>query len=179
MAALTAVEERFVLHWGEMGSVWGVSRTVAQIFALLYLSPHPLTAEEISETLSLARSTVSTGLRDLQSWDIIKTVQVLGDRRDHFEAIDDVWEVFRAILNGRKRREIDPTLAVLRQSVGELEGSGEESAHVREKLEDMLGFFETVVKIYDQVAEMPTGVLLRATELGDTFGKVLSILAKG
>src|SRR5262252_7221918 len=107
---LTATEQRFVLHWGEMGTRWGINRTVAQIHALLYLSPKPLHAEEIAETLSVARSNVSTSLSELQSWKIIKSVHVMGDRRDHYESVKDVWELFRVVLDERKRREVDPTL---------------------------------------------------------------------
>jgi len=120
MPQLTLTMQRFILHWGEMGSTWGINRTVAQIYAILYLFPDPLTAEDISETLSLARSTVSAGLHELQSWGIIRTVHILGDRRDHFETMSDVWDMFRVILRERKRREIDPTLEVLRESVSTL-----------------------------------------------------------
>src|ERR1700677_4616329 len=114
MNALTPVQQKFILHWGEMGTRWGINRTVAQIHALLYISPKPLQAEEISEALGVARSNVSTSLRELQGWGIVKIVHVLGDRRDHFESMKDVWEMFRVILDQRKKRETDPTLALLR-----------------------------------------------------------------
>src|SRR3984893_16513847 len=110
---MSPVVERVVLHWGEMGTRWGVNRTVAQIHALLYLSDRPLAAEEIADALGVARSNVSTSLKELQGWKIIRVVHVLGDRRDHFEAIKDVWEIFRIVSEERKRREIDPTLNVL------------------------------------------------------------------
>ncbi len=103
--ALAPVTERFVLHWGEMGQRWGINRTVAQIHALLFLSPKPLNAEEIAETLSVARSNVSTSLKELQGWGIVRVVHVMGDRRDHFETMKDVWEMFRTILDERKKRE--------------------------------------------------------------------------
>src|ERR1700682_3404595 len=112
---------RFIVHWGEMGSSWGINRTVAQIHALLYIAPRPLTAEEIAATLSVARSNVSTSLRELQGWGIVKVAHVLGDRRDYFESMRDVWEMFRIILEERKRREVDPTLNVLRECVSTLE----------------------------------------------------------
>src|SRR5688572_31282026 len=102
---LTAVQEKFILHWGEMGARWGINRTVAQIHALLFLSPKPLNAEEIAEALTVARSNVSTSLRELQGWGIIRVVHVMGDRRDHFERVKDVWELFRLVLDERKRRE--------------------------------------------------------------------------
>src|SRR5579864_4707885 len=110
---LSPVQQKFVLHWGEMGTRWGINRTVAQIHALLYIYPTPLTAEDIAETLGVARSNVSTSLKELQSWRIVKMVHILGDKRDHFESIKDVWELFRVVLNERKRREIDPTMQML------------------------------------------------------------------
>ncbi len=175
MAELTPVMKKFILHWGEMGSAWGVNRTVAQIYALLYLSPHPLTADEISETLAVARSTVSTGLHELQTWGIVKVVHVLGDRRDHFESMSDVWEMFRAIIRERKSREIDPLLATLRVSVAEVD---EEDAHVNERLHAMLDSLETVVAIYNQVEQMPLETLIKLAKLGENFGKALSVLVK-
>ncbi len=177
MIELTPAMEKFILHWGEMGSTWGINRTVAQIYALLYLSPNPLTAEEVSRTLSVARSTVSTGLRELQGWGVVKAVHVLGDRRDHFETMSDVWELFRAIVNEHKHRAIDPTLGVLRESVAETQGS-DEPDHVKDKLQEMLNFFEMITTIYSQVEQMPTGTLLKIARLGDSFGKVLGMVAK-
>src|SRR5213083_2480720 len=120
MERLSPVQEKFILHWGEMGARWGINRTVAQVHALLYLSPRPLHAEEIAKMLSVARSNVSTSLRELQSWGIVRVVHVLGDRRDHFESLKDVWEMFRIILEERKRREIDTTLRVLQECVEDL-----------------------------------------------------------
>src|SRR5881397_2735342 len=99
---LTPVQQKFLLHWGEMGTRWGINRTVAQIHALLFLSPAPLNAEDIADALSVARSNVSTSLRELQGWGIVKVVHVMGDRRDHFETIKDVWELFRQVLDERK-----------------------------------------------------------------------------
>src|SRR3977135_3151768 len=119
MTKLSPVQQKFVLHWGEMGTRWGINRTVAQIHALLYLSPKPLNAEEIAETLSVARSNVSTSLKELQGWRIVKLVHLLGDKRDHFESMKDAWEMFRVVLDERKRREIDPTLAMLRECIAE------------------------------------------------------------
>jgi len=117
---LTPVMKRFVLHWGEMGTRWGVNRTVAQVHALLYLAPAPLPAEEIAETLSVARSNVSTSLKELQSWGLVNVAHVLGDRRDHFVARSDTWDMLLTILEQRKRREIEPTLNVLRECVAEM-----------------------------------------------------------
>src|SRR5262245_34845661 len=117
MDKLSDVERKFILHWGEMGTRWGVNRTVAQVHALLYLAGEPMDAERIASTLGVARSNVSTSLRELQGWGIVRLVHVMGDRRDHFESLKDVWEMFRVILRERKRREVDPTLAVLRDCV--------------------------------------------------------------
>src|SRR5262245_43242197 len=134
MSKLTAVQERFILHWGEMGYRWGINRTVAQIHALLYLSPRPLHAEAICETLGVARSNGSNRLRELQNWRIVKVVHVLGDRRDHFESMKDVWEMFREVLSERKKREIDPTLEVLRVCLSEPGKGGKNDAYTQERL---------------------------------------------
>src|SRR5579872_5271125 len=142
MATLDPTTEKFVLHWGEMGTRWGVNRTVAQIHALLYLSPHPLNAEDIATTLSIARSNVSTSLRELESWGIVKAVHLLGDRREHYEAGKDVWEMARVILDEWKRREIDPTVSVLRECLQAVDGKGTGAAEVRERLKAMLEFVE-------------------------------------
>src|SRR5206468_8133582 len=137
--SLTPIEQRFVLHWGEMGTRWGINRAVAQVHALLFVSPKPLHAEEIANTLSVARSNVSTSLRELQGWGIVRVVHVLGDRRDHFESLKDVWEIFRIVAEERKKREIDPTLRVLAQCVQEVK-NGQGEAHTKERLEAMLEF---------------------------------------
>src|SRR2546429_9126500 len=115
--SLTPVAQKFILHWGEMGTRWGINRTVAQVHALLFLSPQPLPADEIAETLAVARSNVSTSLRELQGWGIVRVVHVLGDRRDHFETLKDVWEIFRIVAEERKKRESDPTLGGLSEWV--------------------------------------------------------------
>src|SRR3954462_4094986 len=112
---LTPTIEKFILHWGEMGTRWGINRTVAQVHALLYISPKPLHAEEIAETLGVARSNVSTSLKELQSWGIVRLAHVMGDRRDHFESMKDVWEMFRVIMDERKKRECDPTMHLLKE----------------------------------------------------------------
>src|SRR5438270_9655832 len=137
--ALSAVEQKFVLHWGEMGTRWGINRTVAQVHALLYLAAKPLHAEEIANTLAAARSNVSTSLRELQGWGIVRVVHVLGDRRDHFESIKNVWEIFRVIAEERKRREIQPTLRMGQECVAEAKKPGTR-ASARDRLEERLHF---------------------------------------
>ena len=175
MAKLTPVQEKFVLHWGEMGTRWGVNRTVAQIHALVYIWPQPLNSEEIAETLSVARSNVSTSLKELQGWGLVKTVHVLGDRRDHFETMKDVWEMFRVVLDERKRREIDPTLELLRACVAEAGQGKPEDAVTRERLEKMLDFFETMAGWYEQVRRLPTDAAIRFVKLGGKIQKFLGL----
>jgi DNA-binding transcriptional regulator GbsR (MarR family) len=172
------VQKNFILHWGEMGTRWGINRTVAQIHALLYLSPEPLNAEEITRTLAVARSNVSTSLRELQSWRIVRVVHVLGDRRDHFEALKDVWEMFRIILEERKRREIDPTLAMLRASVAGI-GRNASDQYTRERLSAMLEFMETICAYYDEVQRLPAGTLPNLIRLRGKVKKLLSFPAAG
>jgi DNA-binding transcriptional regulator GbsR (MarR family) len=159
MASLSPAKKQFILHWGEMGTRWGINRTVAQIHALLYLSPDPLSAEEIASTLAVARSNVSTSIRELQSWGIIRPVHVLGDRRTHYESMKDVWEMFRVIIDQRKRREIDPTLESLRRWVAELEHGGAGEAYTRERLLEMLEFFESMIALYQEARQLPSGTL--------------------
>jgi DNA-binding transcriptional regulator GbsR (MarR family) len=157
--SLTTIEQRFVLHWGEMGTRWGINRTVAQVHALLFLSPKPLHAEEIANTLSVARSNVSTSLRELQGWGIVHVVHVLGDRRDHFESVKDVWEIFRIVAEERKRREIDPTLRVLQECVADVKKPGAGSAYTRERLEEMLHFLTTTSSLFEELVHLPTPAL--------------------
>src|ERR1700704_3722137 len=134
MEHLSPVQQKFILHWGEMGTRWGINRTVAQMHALLYISPKPLNADDIVETLSVARSNVSNSLKELQGWGIVKLVHVLGDKRDHFECMKEVWEMFRVVLDERKKREIDPTLAVLRDCIAEAAKDKETSKYTEQRL---------------------------------------------
>src|SRR5215471_15678801 len=145
---LSPVQQKFVLHWGEMGTRWGINRTVAQIHALLYISPRPLNAEEIAETLDVARSNVSNSLRELQSWRIVKLVHVLGDKRDHFESMKNVWEMFRIVLDERKRREIDPTIAMLAECIAEAGKDKAADTTTEERLRELHRFFETTTHWY-------------------------------
>src|SRR5437879_4122306 len=151
MNNLSPVQQKFVLHWGEMGTRWGINRTVAQIHALLYISQKPLNAELIAETLGVARSNVSTSLKELQGWGIVKLVHLAGDKRDHFDSMKDVWEMFRVVLDERKRREIDPTLALLRECIAEAEKDRETDAYTEERLRALHDFFETTTSWYVQI----------------------------
>ncbi|MEO5923238.1 MAG: MarR family transcriptional regulator [Bryobacteraceae bacterium] len=151
---LTPIQSRFVLHWGEMGTRWGVNRTVAQAHALLYIWPTPLHAEQIAAVLSVARSNISNSLRELQGWGLVRVVHVLGDRRDHFEAGKDVWKMFEIVLAERKRREIDPTVAMLR----EVSEDSTADDYTRERLDQMLNFLETMSACYADFERMPGGL---------------------
>jgi len=175
MANMTPAIEGFILHWGEMGTRWGINRTVAQIHALLYLSPEPLNAEQIAETLTVARSNVSNSLRELQGWGIVRVVHVMGDRRDHYDSMKDVWEMFQIILDERKKREIDPTLAVLRDLTAKAKKSGAKDAYTHDRLSDMLGFFETMTAWYAQMRRMPTGSVIKFVKMGDKVRKLLGL----
>jgi DNA-binding transcriptional regulator GbsR (MarR family) len=174
MSPLTPVQQKFILHWGEMGTRWGINRTVAQIHALLFISPRPLNAEEIVETLAVARSNVSTSLRELQGWGIVRMVHVLGDKRDHFESLKDVWEMFRIVLDERKRREIDPTLSMLRECIAEAEQQ-KADAYTRERLLELRDFFDSTTGWYQEVRKWPSAALIRFVKLGDKVLKLLKL----
>ena len=175
MKPLSPVEQKFILHWGEMGTRWGINRTVAQIHALLYLAPRSLNAEEIASTLSVARSNVSTSLKELQGWGIVKRVHVLGDSRDHFESMKEVWEMFRVVLDERKKREIDPTLVMLRSCIAEAEKDKETDDYTQARLRDLADFFETTTAWYAQIRQWPTSALTKFVRLGDKIRKLIGV----
>jgi DNA-binding transcriptional regulator GbsR (MarR family) len=156
----------FILHWGEMGTQWGVNRSVSQIHALLYLSDRPLPADEIVDELGLARSNVSTGLKELQGYGIVRRVHVEGDRRDHFVAETDLWEMLTRISAERKRREIDPTIAFLAELSARLESDKSAPAHLRQRVTRMHEFISTLGTWYDQVRVLPKPTLVTLMKLG-------------
>ncbi len=167
--SLSPLASQFILHWGEMGSRWGINRTVAQVHALLYLSADPLPADTIAETLGVARSNVSTSIRELQGWGIVHTVPVLGQRKDHFATETDVWEMFQQILDERKKREVDPTLAMLRACIAEAKAEQNPSSRQSlelERLESLADLIGNLTGWYDQVRRLPTGTLRRFLKLG-------------
>ncbi|MBY0573612.1 MAG: MarR family transcriptional regulator [Undibacterium sp.] len=170
---LSATMQKYVLHWGEMGSRWGVNRTVAQIHALLFLAEQPITAEIIAETLGVARSNVSNSLKELQSWGLVKTTHLMGDRRDHFVALQDVWEIFRVIMEERKRREIDPTLTVLRECMIEAEDDVALAKSTRAKMGQVLDFMEMLGNTYDDYKHLPPATLKRFIKMGGKVAKLL------
>jgi DNA-binding transcriptional regulator GbsR (MarR family) len=175
MAKLSPVQQKFILHWGEMGTRWGINRTVAQIHALLFISPKPLHAEDITETLGVARSNVSNSLKELQGWGIVRRVHVLGDSRDHFESMKDVWEMFRVVLDERKKREIDPTVALLRDCVAEAHKDKETDEYTEQKLKELADFFDVTTAWYGQIRQWPTGALTKFVKAGDKIRKLLGI----
>ena len=172
---LTPIVERYILHWGEMGTRWGVNRSVSQIHALLYLSPNPLAADEIAEILSVARSNVSTSLKELQAWGLVHVAHNLGDRRDHFETQRDQWELLMTIVEERKRREIDPTLNMLRQCVLEAEHDTKTPEEIKARIERVLNFVETLSTWYDQVKRIPKPTLVALMKLGDKVARFVKV----
>ena len=170
---LTATMERFVLHWGEMGTRWGVNRSVAQVHALLYLAPKPLSADDIVETLSMARSNVSNSLKELQSWGLVRVTHILGDRRDHFETSKDMWELFGIIVEERKRREIDPTLTMLRQCVLDFETDKETPDDIKKRIENTLTFIETLTLWYEKMKKLPITTQKLLIKMGDKVARLI------
>jgi DNA-binding transcriptional regulator GbsR (MarR family) len=173
---LPASVERFVLHWGDMGGHWGVNRSVAQIHALLYLSNRPLAAEDIAASLGMARSNVSNSIKELQSWNLIRRVPVRNDRRDHFEAVTDLWEMFMRIAAGRKEREIDPAVAALRACTQEAARDPMVDDVARARLAAMLDFVNMMNGFYAQMLTVERGKLAALVRLG---AKIVSLLPGG
>ncbi len=170
---ISQLQQRFVLHWGEMGSRWGVNRTVAQIHGLLYLLERPLTADEICETLAIARSNVSVSLRELMAWKLVRVVHVIGDRRDHFEAQRDVWDVFRTVLEERRRREIEPTLTMLRSAMLEAP-TDPVDRHAQERMRSVLDFLELGTRWLDDISRLPPATQQRLLGMGTRIARWLS-----
>jgi DNA-binding transcriptional regulator GbsR (MarR family) len=170
---LSPAVEKYVLHWGEMGTRWGTNRTVAQIQALLYLSPEPLRADQIVDALSVARSNVSTSIRELQSYQLVRMTHVLGDRRDYFESLHDVWELFRVIIEQRKQRELNPTLSMLRIAAEEVELEKETDPVTKERIRNMLAFVETTSDWYEQISDIPSSTLTKLMKLGKNITKLV------
>jgi len=170
---LSPAVEKYVLHWGEMGTRWGTNRTVAQIQALLYLSPHPLRADQIVDALSVARSNVSTSIRELQSYGLVRMTHVLGDRRDYFESLHDVWELFRVIIEQRKQRELNPTLSMLQTTAREVLDEEETDPITKQRIQNMLDFVTTTSEWYEQVRDIPTPTLTKLMQLGSKITKLV------
>ncbi len=170
---LHPVAQRFVLHWGEMGSKWGVNRTVSQIHALLYITGKPMPADEIAETLEVARSNVSNSLKELQAWNLIRVVHAMGDRRDHFETSTDVWELFRTVVRERKEREFDPTIHVLRDCL-ESRDLHKEDAAAQQRIKETLALMEALSSWGDQMLKLEPATLMKVMKLGARIQNLLA-----
>jgi DNA-binding transcriptional regulator GbsR (MarR family) len=164
----------FVLHFGEMGSRWGINRTVGQIYALLYLSHEPLNAEQIAESLGFSRSNVSMGLKELDGWRLIRLRHLPGDRRDYYSAPEDVWEIVRTLVEERRKREIEPTLTMLRGVLLERPGSVEEQ-HAQERMREMHDLIEMLTKWYLDMQKMETDRLVQLLKLGSKVYKLYEL----
>lgn len=169
---LTPVEQRFVLHWGEMGSRWGVNRTQSQIHALLFILGRPLHAEEIADTLNVARSNVSNSLRELQGWKLIRLAHVMGDRRDHYETARDVWDLFKTVVAERKAREFEPTILVLRGCVDDPTFKDEPHA-VQRRIKETLALMEALSSWGDEMLRLEPETLMKVMKLGARIQKLL------
>ena len=172
---LSPTLSRFVVHWGEMGTRWGVNRTVAQIHALLYIGGRPMHAEEIADTLEVARSNVSNSLRELQGWGLVKLVHLSGDRRDHFETSKQVWELLRTIVRERQRREIAPTISVLRELLAD-PAIAKEPAEAKLRMQETLELLDTLTAWSDEMLKLDAETLTKVLKLG---AKVKKLLGRG
>jgi DNA-binding transcriptional regulator GbsR (MarR family) len=166
LGKLPLAVQQFVLHWGNLGERWGVNRSVSQIHALLYLSERPLTAEDIAETLGIARSNVSNSLKELLAWDIVKSVPVLGDRRTFYAAETDLWTLVSRIAAGRKARELDPAAAALRECLESVRGGSGVSSVASRRLQEMLDFVERTGRWYEQMSKLPRSQKATLMKLG-------------
>ena len=165
--------KQFILHWGEMGTRWGVNRTVAQVHALLYLSPEALTAEDIAETLSVARSNVSTSLKELQNWNLVQTDSRIGDRRDYFQTSADVWTLFLTVVEQRVEREIVPTLTMLRRCAAEAQAERPFQPVIATRITAMQDFLEVILGWYSQIKKLPPASLRSLLSIGSGVTRIL------
>ena len=171
---LPPLTQRFVMHFGEMGSRWGINRTVGQIYAFLYVSPQPRNADEIGDALGFSRSNVSMGLKELQSWNLVRLIHQPGDRREYFQAPEDVWAIFRTLANERRKREIDPTLTMLRDALMEQPGVPED-VHAQARMQQMHSFIELMTDWLDDVQKMDSETLASLMKMGSRVQKLLEV----
>lgn len=169
---LSPIRRRFVMHWGEMGSRWGVNRTVAQIHALLFLSGRPMHAEEIAEILQVARSNVSNSLKELQNLNLVRVIHIFADRRDHFETSKDVWELMRTVVRERKSREFDPTVGVLKECMAD-PGYVTEDKDTRKRIEDTHGLMVAMSSWGEEMLRMEPATLMKVMKLGSKIQKLM------
>ena len=171
---MTAVEQRFVQHFGEMGSRWGINRTVGQIYAVLYISREPLTADDIVDRLGVSRSNVSMGLKELQSWRLVRLEHRPGDRRDFFSAPEDVWQIFKTLAEERQRREVDPTLSMLRDALLETAGSADD-AYAQERMRRMHELIEQITDWFAEIRKLSPDTLQALMGLGSKVVRLLEL----
>lgn len=174
VAPLTPLAQRFIMHFGEMGSRWGINRTVGQIYALLYVSAKPLNADEIAESLSFSRSNVSMGLKELQSWRLVKLLHKPNDRREYFEPPKDIWDIFKALLEERRRREIEPTLSMLRDALLETP-SNEADRAAQERMREMYNLIELSSSWFDDVQRLSPETLASLMKMGSKVKKLIDV----
>jgi len=171
---LPPLNRQFVAHFGEMGSKWGINRTVGQIYALIFISQRALNADEIAEMLEFSRSNVSMGLKELQAWRLVQLRHQAGDRREYFEAPADVWEIFRVLAEERRRREIEPTLSMLRMALLE-EPTSDEERHAQQRMREMHDLIDRLMKWFDDVQRLAPETAMQLMGMGATVTKVLGI----
>ncbi len=169
---LNPTTEKFILHWGEMGTKWGVNRTVAQIHALLYIVGEPMNAEEICQTLNVARSNVSNSIKELQNWQLIQTAPILGDRREHFTTSDDVWALFKTIILERQRRELEPTVQFLEQLM-QSDSFANENPAMQKRVKDTHELLDTMCSWSRKMLVLPSKTLNKIIKLGTGILKFL------
>jgi DNA-binding transcriptional regulator GbsR (MarR family) len=175
---LSPVARRFVMHWGEMGSRWGVNRTVAQVHALLFLSREPMDAEAIAAVLQVARSNVSNSIRELQNLHLVRVVHLVGARRDHFDTSKDVWELMRTVVRERKLREFDPTVGVLRACMAD-PGFADEDPAVRKRIADTLGLMQAMSSWGEEMLRLEPATLMKVMKLGRKIQQLVRADAAG
>jgi DNA-binding transcriptional regulator GbsR (MarR family) len=174
MASLSPLVGSFVAHFGEMGSRWGINRTVGQIYALIYVSPEPLNADEIAESLEFSRGNVSMGLKELQAWRLVRLRHRPGDRREYFDAPGDAWEVFRTLAEERRRREIEPTLSTLRNALLETPTT-EGDRHAQARMREMHDLIELLTTWFDDVQKLEAATLGKLMKMGSQVQRLLEL----
>jgi DNA-binding transcriptional regulator GbsR (MarR family) len=177
MTKLSPLAQKFILHFGEMGSRWGINRTVGQIYALVYVSMRPLNADDIAEALEFSRSNVSMGLKELQAWRLLKLKHLPGDRREYFEAPGDAWETFRTLAEERRRREIEPTLSMLRNALLETPTTDEDRV-AQERMRGMHDLIELMTRWFDDVQRMDSQTLAQLMKMGSKVQKLLEFTGR-
>lgn len=174
---LAPLTQRFVLHFGEMGSRWGINRTVGQIYALLYVSPRALNADDIGEALAFSRSNVSMGLKELQSWNLVRLQHLPNDRREYFQAPEDVWAIFRTLAEERRKREIDPTLSMLRDALMAKPANADD-IHAQQRMKEMYELIELMTEWLMDVQKMDSTTLANLMKMGAQVQKLLRVKDK-